>query len=206
MRVALLGTELRAEEGRWPDAAAALRRLLAPMLPQAWATARLRARACTQRHVRHGTSPSVPQIDAIAAAATRDATEAAARAAADATAAATAPTTPPDEAASQRPAQAPQDTPERARAAGPTLTVQALDDPIAVADSIPRDVIKANPNVILLETETGGHLGWEAGPEAPFGAPWPDEVVMRFFEALLEEQEERAPTSAKEATEPVPAR
>lgn len=88
----------------------------------------------------------------------------------------------------------------------PLMTVQALDDPIAVADSIPRDVIKANPNVILLETETGGHLGWEAGPEAPFGAPWPDEVVMRFFEALLEEQEERAPTSAKEATEPVPAR
>ena len=88
----------------------------------------------------------------------------------------------------------------------PLMTVQALDDPIAVADSIPRDVIKANPNVILLETETGGHLGWEAGPETPFGAPWPDEVVMRFFEALLEEQEERAPTSAKEATEPVPAR
>jgi len=67
----------------------------------------------------------------------------------------------------------------------PLMTVQALDDPIAVASAIPREKIEKNPNVILIETETGGHLGWEAGDEAPFGAPWPDKLVMKFFQTIL---------------------
>jgi hypothetical protein len=37
--------------------------------------------------------------------------------------------------------------------------------------------------VVLVETESGGHLGWTAGAEAPFGSPWPDVGAMQFFEA-----------------------
>ena len=84
----------------------------------------------------------------------------------------------------------------------PLMAVQALDDPIAVADSIPRKAIENNEHIILLETETGGHLAWEAGPEAPFGAPWPDAVVMRFFEALVDAKRETkfAPVASEVAT------
>ena len=68
----------------------------------------------------------------------------------------------------------------------PLLVVQAKDDPIAVSDAVPRDVIKEKTTpglVVLVETESGGHLGWTAGSEAPFGSPWPDAGAMQFFEA-----------------------
>ena len=68
----------------------------------------------------------------------------------------------------------------------PLLVVQAKDDPIAVTDAVPRDVIKGKTTpgpVVLVETESGGHLGWTAGSEAPFGSPWPDAGAMQFFEA-----------------------
>ena len=64
----------------------------------------------------------------------------------------------------------------------PLLCVQAKDDPIASIEAIPREAIASNEHVILLETESGGHLGWTAGAEAPWGAPWPDQVAMEFFE------------------------
>jgi hypothetical protein len=35
-------------------------------------------------------------------------------------------------------------------------------------------------------TPYGGHLGWVAGPEAPFGCPWTDPLVMQYLEALEE--------------------
>lgn len=69
----------------------------------------------------------------------------------------------------------------------PLLVVQAKDDPIAVHSAVPREVIRNmsnNSNVLLVETESGGHLGWSAGAEAPFGAPWPDEGAMQFLEAV----------------------
>lgn len=66
----------------------------------------------------------------------------------------------------------------------PLLVVQAVDDPIAVHDAVPRDEIENNPHVVLVETESGGHLGWTAGIEAPFGSPWPDVGAMQFIEAI----------------------
>jgi predicted alpha/beta-fold hydrolase len=69
----------------------------------------------------------------------------------------------------------------------PLLVVQAKDDPIAVRGAVPREIIKNAPpdaNVVLIETETGGHLGWSAGEEAPFGAPWPDVGALQFLEAV----------------------
>ena len=65
----------------------------------------------------------------------------------------------------------------------PLLVVQARDDPIAVSSATPRDAIAASEHVLLVETESGGHLGWTAGEEAPFGSPWPDVGAMQFFEA-----------------------
>ena len=53
-------------------------------------------------------------------------------------------------------------------------------------EAVPREII-ANAkqgNVLLVETSGGGHLGWSAGKEAPFGAPWPDIGAMQFFEAV----------------------
>lgn len=47
--------------------------------------------------------------------------------------------------------------------------------------------LKANPNCLLIVTPQGGHLGWIAGDEAPFGAPWTDPVVMEFLEHVDKE-------------------
>ena len=68
----------------------------------------------------------------------------------------------------------------------PLLVVQAEDDPIAVRDATPREAIGAmrEGNVILVETPSGGHLGWTAGEEAPFGAPWPDRGAFEFLVAV----------------------
>jgi predicted alpha/beta-fold hydrolase len=68
----------------------------------------------------------------------------------------------------------------------PLLVIQAEDDPIAVREAVPRETIAnmKHGNVLLVETSGGGHLGWSAGKEAPFGAPWPDIGAMQFFEAV----------------------
>lgn len=66
----------------------------------------------------------------------------------------------------------------------PLLVVQARDDPIAVSSATPRDAIAASEHVLLVETESGGHLGWTAGEEAPFGSPWPDLGAIQFLNAL----------------------
>nr|XP_043607339.1 embryogenesis-associated protein EMB8-like [Erigeron canadensis] len=66
----------------------------------------------------------------------------------------------------------------------PLLCIQAENDPIAPARGIPREAIKENSNCMLIVTPKGGHLGWIAGDEAPFGAPWTDRVVMDFLEYL----------------------
>lgn len=66
----------------------------------------------------------------------------------------------------------------------PLLCIQAANDPIAPERGIPREDIKENPDCLLVVTPKGGHLGWVAGPETPFGAPWTDSVVMEFLEYL----------------------
>lgn len=45
-------------------------------------------------------------------------------------------------------------------------------------------LVQDNPNCMLIVTPEGGHLGWVAGDEAPYGAPWTDPVVMDFLEYL----------------------
>ena len=62
----------------------------------------------------------------------------------------------------------------------PTLLVQAMDDPFVDAESIPRDVIAANPCLATAFTEAGGHVGFIAGsPRRP--AFWAEAQVARFL-------------------------
>ncbi|KAI3983326.1 hypothetical protein MKX01_013393 [Papaver californicum] len=75
----------------------------------------------------------------------------------------------------------------------PLLCIQAENDPIAPSRGIPYEDIKENPNCLLIVTPKGGHLGWVAGDEAPFGAPWTDPIVMEFLQHL----ENPAPASSK---------
>ncbi|GKB87630.1 embryogenesis-associated protein EMB8-like protein, partial [Tanacetum coccineum] len=66
----------------------------------------------------------------------------------------------------------------------PLLCIQAANDPISPTRAIPLEDIEENPNCMLIVTPKGGHLGWIAGDEAPFGAPWTDPVIMDFLEHL----------------------
>ncbi|KAJ1280204.1 hypothetical protein BS78_04G213300 [Paspalum vaginatum] len=70
----------------------------------------------------------------------------------------------------------------------PLLCIQADNDPIAPSRGIPREDIKENPNCLLIVTPKGGHLGWVAGDEAPFGCPWTDPIVMEYLEYLQSEK------------------
>lgn len=73
----------------------------------------------------------------------------------------------------------------------PLLCIQAENDPIAPSRGIPYDDIEENPNCLLIVTPKGGHLGWVAGAEAPFGAPWTDPIVIEFLQHI----EDPAPAS-----------
>nr|CAB3450517.1 unnamed protein product [Digitaria exilis]CAB3505132.1 unnamed protein product [Digitaria exilis] len=74
----------------------------------------------------------------------------------------------------------------------PLLCIQADNDPIAPSRGIPREDIKANSNCLLIVTPKGGHLGWVAGDEAPFGCPWTDPIVMEYLEYLQNEKSSTA--------------
>lgn len=58
----------------------------------------------------------------------------------------------------------------------PALMVNSTDDP-AVAANLPRDEVRANGNVALVETDLGGHLGWVK----PSGEFWCVEVADDFI-------------------------
>ncbi|XP_002971512.2 embryogenesis-associated protein EMB8 [Selaginella moellendorffii] len=66
----------------------------------------------------------------------------------------------------------------------PLFCIQAANDPIAPNRAIPRAAIKENRNCLLVVTPKGGHLGWVAGQNAPFGNPWTDTVVVEYLEAV----------------------
>lgn len=43
----------------------------------------------------------------------------------------------------------------------PTLFIQSIDDPVCGYESIPTDdEIKRNPNVAMIKTSAGGHIGY----------------------------------------------
>ncbi|GMH09580.1 hypothetical protein Nepgr_011421 [Nepenthes gracilis] len=80
----------------------------------------------------------------------------------------------------------------------PLLCIQAADDPIAPARGIPRKDIEENQHCLLIVTPGGGHLGWVAGGEAPFGAPWTDPFVIDFLEHLERSSSETSSSSTRQ--------
>ena len=67
----------------------------------------------------------------------------------------------------------------------PSLLIHALDDPIAPADSIPRDLIAANPMLSTAFTERGGHVGFITGT-VPWNVRfWAEETAAEFLELHL---------------------
>jgi hypothetical protein len=51
----------------------------------------------------------------------------------------------------------------------------------------------ANPNIMVVETRCGGHLGWqETPPDSAFGtlSSWADTASADFFEAVMQSNEE----------------
>ncbi|KAK9716713.1 hypothetical protein RND81_06G252500 [Saponaria officinalis] len=79
----------------------------------------------------------------------------------------------------------------------PLLCIQAANDPIAPARGIPFKDIEENENCLLIVTPKGGHLGWVAGNEAPFGAPWTDPFVINFLEYLEKRSSEVSSPSSR---------
>jgi predicted alpha/beta-fold hydrolase len=72
----------------------------------------------------------------------------------------------------------------------PTLHIIACDDFLVHTPFTKRlSYCLANPNVMVVETRCGGHLGWqEAPPDGNFGssASWSDVATTDFIEAILE--------------------
>ena len=67
----------------------------------------------------------------------------------------------------------------------PLLALSADDDPIVPWSTLDdlMDCIKTNPNVVLAHTQSGGHLGWFAGPLAQ---RWIKHPIAEFVHALVD--------------------
>jgi len=67
----------------------------------------------------------------------------------------------------------------------PTLLIHSMDDPIAVADSIPHALIAANTHLETAFTETGGHVGFVSGPGPWAPRFWAEERGAGYLAATL---------------------
>ncbi|KDD72090.1 hypothetical protein H632_c3881p0, partial [Helicosporidium sp. ATCC 50920] len=84
----------------------------------------------------------------------------------------------------------------------PFLCIQARDDPIAVLAAVPRKAFLENPNCLLVETPTGGHLGWCSGMQGTRGAPWCDAVVVEWLQALLRQRKPEELVAGRDGLSP----
>ena len=68
----------------------------------------------------------------------------------------------------------------------PLLCLNAADDPFAPEDSIPCDLLSRCPNVVMVLTQYGGHVGFTEGL-FPRGAGYMEKVVLQYVQALFEQ-------------------
>lgn len=68
----------------------------------------------------------------------------------------------------------------------PLLCLNAADDPFAPEDSIPYDLLCRCPNVAMVLTQYGGHVGFTEGL-FPRGAGYMEKVVLQYVQALFEQ-------------------
>ncbi len=68
----------------------------------------------------------------------------------------------------------------------PTLIIHAEDDPFIPFDSLRHPSVAANPHVILLAPERGGHLGFVAGDTKGEDRFWAENRVVEFCQLVNE--------------------
>lgn len=68
----------------------------------------------------------------------------------------------------------------------PLLCLNAADDPFSPEDSIPCDLLSRCPNVVMVLTQYGGHVGFTEGL-FPRGAGYMEKVVLQYVQALFEQ-------------------
>lgn len=68
----------------------------------------------------------------------------------------------------------------------PLLCLNAADDPFAPEDSIPYDLLRRCPNVVMVLTQYGGHVGFTEGL-FPRGAGYMEKVLLQYVQALFEQ-------------------
>jgi predicted alpha/beta-fold hydrolase len=68
------------------------------------------------------------------------------------------------------------------RIAVPTMILHALDDPFVRITDESRSIIKANPNITLIETVHGGHCAFLAQPDPAhnYDGYWAEHTLLRF--------------------------
>jgi predicted alpha/beta-fold hydrolase len=71
----------------------------------------------------------------------------------------------------------------------PLLCISARDDPVVNPTIIPVDMPAQNPNVAVVVTERGGHLGFLEG-WWPTGMNWSDRLVVRFLQICITHDQE----------------
>lgn len=81
----------------------------------------------------------------------------------------------------------------RLQVAIPFCVVHALDDPLVTWETVgateglrhPANLTKANPNIFILLTRAGGHVGWSTGM-LPFVDKWQwmSDITMSFTNAV----------------------
>lgn len=68
----------------------------------------------------------------------------------------------------------------------PVFVLGACDDPIVCYKGVPLEELKANPNIIVLDTSVGGHLSWFSGVRNP--ERWYHKPVIQYLNAIIEYQ------------------
>lgn len=70
----------------------------------------------------------------------------------------------------------------------PLLSLAAADDPFAPAKSLPLDKIRESPNVAMVLTAFGGHIGFTEGL-VPVGTGYADRLMRQYIKAIFDNQQ-----------------
>lgn len=70
----------------------------------------------------------------------------------------------------------------------PALIISAKDDPFIPFVSFESREVKENPNVILLDTANGGHVGFITGDKDPTNRFWYEKKIVEFVSLLRESE------------------
>jgi len=90
------------------------------------------------------------------------------------------------------------------RIARPMMCLNALDDPISSAISLPVDECRVNPHLLLVTTQTGGHsMDWFTGFFYP--STWSAGVVASFLHEIVENTANFEPQAAEAPGTPAAA-